>query len=502
MVTSQAFGSLNPLCAAGSVDLNVLKYHTNLYLLTEDPETLEPMPWLAASLPEVEQDGKVWHWSLKPDAAWSDGHPLTSADVVETWRRLMAAEEIEAMVRSASRGSLIGVDAVEAEGEHGFLVRYREPRGYAMLDFGLGFAIAPAHLLPAADDDLVRLRELAGSGPYDVLRREPSRLVLKRKRPWWGDAHACFKDRYRIDEFVYELVQDEVQVREGLKRGSLDLAVVFGRDTYEHLLGQAEAAGLESARYNLAFTWSFIGWNCRHAPFDDVRVRRAMSLLIPRAAINARSYRNEALLVSSSLSGAAGYEDTTIPAPRYSPTEARSLLESAGWRDSDGDGRLDRDGKPFEFRLTIPVESRSFLDDALGQFRESAARIGIRIEVDALAQGLLRERAERGRLDAWGMVWRVDPLRPDVAELHRTGGSYNWGGYSNPDLDDELGEFRRSADRREGVEAAQAIQRALVDDQPWCWLFANPIWVVWRARVKDVHCWRLGIRQWDWTLED
>ncbi|MCA9321512.1 MAG: hypothetical protein KDB53_12285, partial [Planctomycetes bacterium] len=304
---------------------------------------------------------------------------------------------------------------------------------------------------------------------------------------------------------VYRYVQDPKQITEQLTRGDLDFAVlpdVTSRDTTR---SRAEEAGLETAHYNLS-RWVFLGWNLKKKPFDDLRVRRALSYLIPRERICEIYFGGDARPATGPFDGCdPALSDPTVEVPMLSPRKARELLTEAGFSDSDGDGRLDRDGKPFRFDLRMTTESAPFLGGAVEQIRESFSQAGIEMRIDtgssrellALDGGALAS----GDFEAYALAWMVEPVLPDVRQLYGTGGTWNWQGYSNPQVDAALLAYETATNDVVRVQSAQRIHGLLHADQPMAWVLVPPVWIAWNKRIHGVEPHALGVRQWDFWID-
>ncbi len=505
MKTGQPFLSLNPLTANGKVDLNVLKYHLHCYLLTENPEEVEAVPWLAKSLPDLEEGGLRQTWTLRR-ALWSDGRPVTTKDVIFTWKLLTHPDRPEAMAASAAAASVADVARIEALDAHRFRVIYKRPHFRHWIDFGATFPIVPAHATPSDPGKAAAKRFLkVNLGPYGVASWTREDLKLERHVPWWGDDDRRFDGLFSIKNFDYRLVTDSVLTRELLKKNELDIAVIFKREDFDALDRAKSDLGLETAHYNLS-QWSFIGWNARRPPFDDARVRRALSHLVPRKQINERFFNGDAGIVAGPFFGCEGVlQDPEIHAPRLSPARALALLDEAGWKDSDGDGLRDKDGRPFRFRLLYPTEGKASLEGPLKVIQSSFSQAGIRMILDSRQYGSLIYPEDgllpRGDFDAFTLIWSVDPLFPDLQSLYGSAGAWNWCGYSNPKLDELFEAYAHADDDAARIMKARRMQEILAADQPHLWLFSNPIWVVWNKRLKGVRTHHLGIRQWEFFVD-
>ncbi|MCB9832777.1 MAG: hypothetical protein H6807_09905 [Planctomycetes bacterium] len=495
--------SLNGLSASGRGDRQIIRYHLNLPLLEYHPEELQPMPWLAASLPAISADGLEQTWEIRPEATWADGSPVSAADFVATWRLLN-----EPSLRNATailRASLGPVATIEALDPHRFKVRLNESE--PMAAYALGFNLAPVKSADLPDDlvALARMPVLEGCGPYRVERLDEQGCRLVRRQPWWGDALPSFANRWRLAEFEYKVVPDSVQAVEQLRKGLIDFYVGDVRE-YLSLFAKGREKGFGSAHYYLS-QFSYLGFNCRKEPFDDVRVRQALAQLVPRERINEQVIGGIGRAVSGPFFKGSIYEDPSLEPWDYRPARAKALLEEAGFADHDGDGLLDRNGRAFRFTLTRTVGGRAFSDGLVDRIKESLAQVGLDMNIEDLDAETAYGRYGRGEFDAYVEVWPVDPVFPqlDLFDLYHSSqiaGGYNWQKFADPELDPLLLFFRRSQNEVKRIEAGRKIHRILHEQQPMIFLFNNPSCVVWNERIAGVQIHPLGVRQWDFRIAD
>jgi peptide/nickel transport system substrate-binding protein len=493
---------LNPITRTLPVEEKVLSFHLNLFLLEEHPEEIEPMCMLARSLPDIRDDEQIWE--IRPEATWDDGQSITAADAVATWKAIQAASKTIGRVVYESLGGekVLGVEAVD---ERRFRVRIKAGENGRLTSqaFGLSFGICDARTIPQTLEALDETRSLAGSGPYRLKGGaiDSMQLTLERKQPWWGDKVEAFRNRWRLAEYVYKVVQDDLQVEEQLRRGDIDIAPITKIKRYAALKGEPWDENFEKAHYYLS-QFSFIGWNCSRAPFNDRRVRLAMSHLVPRRRINKEKFEGLSQLRSGPFFSKSIYSDASIEGPRFSPKKALALLEEAGWKDRDGDGILDKDGKPFEFAMMRQSASAAHQAAVLELFAETLKQVGISMAIDVVdATGALYTRAGRQDYDAYILIWGLELLLPGegLEQLYSSKGHYNWQAFSDARTDELLKAFDQD-DEIKRVQAAHALHARLHEMQPMTFLFTNPACVIWNRRVKNVIPHVLGVRPWDFRV--
>ncbi len=500
---SSQIRSLNTLCRRFPHEEKIIRFHLNLPLLERHPEELQPMPWLAAALPTIAEDGLSQIWEIRAEATWADGSPVEARDFVSTWRLLNhPALELAAATLRDSLGPVASIEALDARR---FLVRLT--RSDPLAAFALGFNLSPVKTSSLPDDPaaIAILPFLEGCGPYRVKKLGEEGCELERIEPWWGDTVSSFENRWRVKDFHYKVVPDAVQAVEQMKKGLIDV-FVGGIPEYRTLMAEKDERGLDGDHYYLS-QFSFIGFNCRKAPFDDARVRRALAMMVPREAINERYMQGMARALSGPFFRGSIFEDPRVEPWPYRPDKAKELLAEAGFSDSDGDGLLDREGRPFRFTLSRTIDGRIWSDGLVDLVRESLAQIGVMMAIEDLPSSVAwSERYPEGRFDAYAEVWPVDAVFPqvDVFSLFHSSQAvttgYNWQKYANPALDAELLLFKDTLNDVKRIQAGRKIHGILHEEQPMLFLFNNPACVVWSKRVAGVIVHPLGVRQWEFRV--
>lgn len=500
---SSQIQSLNSLCRRFPHEEKIIRFHLNLPLLERHPEELQPMPWLASSLPEIAEDGLSQIWEIRPEATWADGSPVEARDFVSAWS-LMNSPALR-LAAATLRDSLGPVASIKTLDARRFEVKLT--RSDPLAAFALGFNLSPVKTSSLPDDPaaIAAMPYLDGCGPYRVKKLDEEGCELERLDPWWGDTVSSFKNRWRIKDFRYKVVPDAVQAVEQMKKGLIDV-FVGGIPEYRSLVAEKDVRGLEGDYYYLS-QFSFIGFNCRKAPFDDAQIRRALAMMVPRDAINERYMQGMARTLSGPFFRGSIFEDPMIEPWAYRPDKAKELLAEAGFADSDGDGLIDRDGKPLRFTLSRTIDGRIWSDGLVDQVKESLSQIGVMMEIEDLPSSVAwNERYPEGRFDAYTEVWPVDAVFPqlDVFTLFhssQTGTTgYNWQKYSNAALDAQLELFKDTLNDVKRIQAGRKIHGFLHEEQPMIFLFNNPACVVWNRRIAGVKVHPLGIRQWEFRV--
>ncbi|MFQ6047707.1 MAG: ABC transporter substrate-binding protein, partial [Gemmatimonadales bacterium] len=175
------------------------------------------------------------------------------------------------------------------------------------------------------------------------------------------------------------------------------------------------------------------------------------------------------------------------------------ILSDLGWRDSDGDGVLDRRDRPLEFDLLVPATSTPRVQSAQ-VIQDQLRRLGVRVTITTLDFGTIFDRggrAELGRFDAVYGSWGGDPSPGTIAEVWTSGGSANYGRYANSRVDSLI---RRAMSASSLAEAHPLWHQALATinaDAPAVFVYAAKFGAGVHRRLENVE---FRSDQWTTTL--
>lgn len=423
-------------------------------------------PYLAESWVMHGDTGATF--SLRRDVFWHDGRKTSAHDVAFTYER---AGNPETGYPNASYVERVtGVVVIDS-----FRVQLRWQAHADPLSSVALVPIVPRHLLEPIPPAQLRTaafnRAPVGNGPFRFVSQQANdRWVLEANR----DFPRGLGGRPLADRLVWRVIPDRpAQVAE-LLTGNADLVLIPPAEQFSQLAGRPGIHGIERP----SFSYSFIGWNGRRAPFGDARVRRALTMAIDREAILAVLRGGRGDVAVGPVHPNHWSFDRTLPPLPYDPAAARALLGEAGILDSNGDGRLELPGgKLFGFELKFQAGS-GFTRDAAEMIQSDLARLGVRVNLRPVDWSALVSdvTAPARKFDAVLMGWEAD-FRVDVSDLFHSSaldGAFQLAGYSNPRVDELLDRAGRMADRRASLPLWHELQRILRDEQPWTFLYYFP----------------------------
>ena len=375
---------------------------------------------------------------------------------------------------------------------------------YGSVASTLGLSPLPRHfyLTPgksfdgkAFNDDHVRNRMIVGCGPYRLVRWEKDRrLIFERNPDYFGIALGAAPS---LQTLVFDVIKHPNTRFQALEGGKIDELSL----TPEQWIRRADAPMFKAGRVNrfryLLPSYTYIGYNQKNPLFRDRRVRRALTMLVDREKLRRTVYFDLAQTVNGPFFPGSRYYDHSLKALPYDPPQARRLLNEAGWRDSDGDGILEKDGIKFSFTM-LQVANSSLQQRMLPVIKESFAAAGIDMKLQNVEWSVYVKRLDERRYDACCLGW-MSSFDPDMYQIwhssQRGEGGSNHIGYANPELDSLIVEMRKTFDVSRRIELARRISAVLHEDQPYTFLFCPYSLVALSARYRNVRVFPAGLAE-------
>ncbi len=466
--------NLLPVLAADSAssDINGLVYNG----LVRYDKDLQVEGELASSW-EISDDSLEIIIYLRSVVTWHDGAPLTADDVLFTYQTY-----IDPKVPTAYAENYRQIDTVEVLDSLTVRVRYRQPLAKALISWSV--AIMPKHLLAGTDITTSPLsRAPIGTGPYRFADWVPGEKIVLEANPDY------FEGKPYIARLVYRIIPDPATMFLELQAGGVDHMGLTPLQYERQTDSERFVKGFNKYRYP-AFAYTYLGYNQNRPLFKEKAVRQALSY-----AINKQEIIDGVLLglgqeaTGPFKPGSWPYNPDVKRYP-YDPVKAKALLAEVGWKDSDGDGILDRDGTPFAFTIvTNQGNEQRIKTGEIIQRRFSEIGVDVKLRVLEWAS-FLKEFINPGNFDATIMGWSV-PIDPDGYNVWHSSktspGELNFIGFRNAETDALLEKGRRSLDRAERKVYYDRFQEILAEEQPYTFLYVPDALPVVAARFRGIE---------------
>jgi peptide/nickel transport system substrate-binding protein len=468
-------GSLNPIVSSsvsdgyilGAIDMPLVDMNFDC--------SLKKVPAMASDWAWSE-DGKVLSMTISDQYRWQDDTPLTTDDIKFTYDLLadpeVATPRANFVARMEPDGRPKVIDSTHIEWH--FTEAYDRDTQMSHADMDL----VPKHILEKADRKTLKgddySRNPLASGPFKLAKYEPNqRMVLEPNEHFTGPeewkphlARVIFKVIPEYATRLLELQSGEVDFMEGVQVADADSL----RKTHPNLTLVRQGFRFED----------YVSWNLKNPLFADKKVRQALAMSIDindmivklLTSETGEAYARPAIgTVTPELCGV--YNDDVVPFP-FDPEKAKAMFAEAGWKDTNGDGVIDKDGKPFEFHLITNGENKRRNDAAI-RMQSMFKTVGVTMDIEKLDFNAMIERMHNRDFEAalagWSAGLFVDPTdvwhsdRPD----HKS--EFNYTSYSNPEVDALIEQGLRTPKPEESAPIWKEMQAKIYDDQPYLFLW-------------------------------
>lgn len=445
---------------------SLLKYDKNLELEGD----------LVASW-QISADQKTITFKLKPNLKWADNQPLTSADVLFTWQ---AVTDEKTASPYASDFQL--VKKAETPDPLTFNVTYDQAYAPA-LDSWAGLHILPKHLLKGKNlHTSAFVRNPVGSHYYKLDNwAHGENLKLSR------NANSVL-GQAKIDKLITRIIPDNSAQFLELMADNIDL---MGLDPikYSRIIPARPELQQKLALYKeLGNSYTYMGFNLKHKPFDDVRVRHAINYAIDKQEIIDGVYLGLGINIASPYKPGTRWSNPALTPYPYDPAKAKALLKQAGFIDTDGDGIVERDGKPFAFEIVTNQNKEREKSAVLIQRRLKDVGIDVKIRAIEWASFISRF-IKTGDFDVVVLGWGLG-LDPDQYNIWHSSqqapGQFNFIGYNNPAVDKLLEQGRLELNPDKRMKIYHEFARVLLEDSPIVYLSAGYGLTAINKRVKGI----------------
>ena len=488
------FDSFNPFIVRGNPAAGIGQIYDTLMTSSAD-EPFSEYGLLAEKI-EVPEDRSWVAFTLRPEARWHDGKPVTPEDV------LFSFETLRAKGQPFYRAYYGNVDKVEKTGPRTVTFTFK-PGENRELPLILGqLNVLPKHWWASREFDKTSLEAPLGSGPYKIKSFEPGRrVVYERVRDYWGDELPVNAGRNNVDEVEIDYYRDDTVELEAFKAGEYDFrlensakAWATAYDVPALKSGLMKKEAIPNKRPVGMQAWAF---NTRRKPFDDPRVREALGYAFDFEWSNqnlfygqykrTRSFFDNSELAATGLPSAAelavlepfrGRIPEQVFTTEYQPPKtdgsgdarqnlrkAAELLAQAGWKVDPKTRKLvNAEGK--ELRFTILLVSPLFERIAL-PFVKNLERLGITADVRTVDSAQYRRLLDEFDYDVVVANW---PQSNSPGNEQRSfwgsaaaaqHGSQNYLGIADPTIDALIEAVIAAPDRDALVARTRALDRVL-----------------------------------------
>jgi peptide/nickel transport system substrate-binding protein len=429
----------------------------------------EPRPWLASGH-GVSQDGRTHTLTLRSDATWHDGRPVTGEDVRFTFQYYQS--HFYARWTRAVR-DMTGIVAPDPAT---VVVTLKEPDPGFVRKVLADVPIIPKHIW----ENVTAPKTMGitiGSGPFRI-------VAYERHQFYRFEAHRHhFAGRPAVDELLMPVIVEPATIFAALQSGQIDATT---REVAPELVRQIESKSTLSVMRGPGYGTTLLQFNTERPPWNDAAVRRAVALAIDSSKLI------DTLLLGQGTPGNPGWLHPAWPdhdpaiAPLVDVAAANALLDQAGYLDRNRDGVRESKGQPMRVALLVqandPIRVR-----AAELIAAAVSAIGIQVQVrpeegtSVTAKVWPDFDVSKGRNFDWTMWgWSApvlaDPLRiTALIDSDARHGINNIGGFRHAEVDAIGSRLRAALDPDQQRLLLRQLEASIAHERPFVLLWYSDL---------------------------
>jgi len=431
-------------------------------------------PDLAESF-EISEDGTELTFKLPKDAKFSNGDPLTAEDIkksVERYRKISPYAE-----------DFAAVEDIIIKDPQTVVFKLKEPAAYLWAVLASTYG-APVNVKVAekVGDDAFN-RKAIGSGPMMIEEWVQGSHITLVKNPYYK-THIPFvqnKGPFKVDKIVVRFIPDDFTRISELEAGNVHIVIGVPVENVEELKQNSDVQLFSYLQPGI----DYILVNTKKPPLDDVRVRKAIALAINREELTIALHNLVRPAYGYLSPSQVGYDEETEKELQnqysYNLEKAKKLLAEAGWKDTDGDGILDKDGSPLSLTLLVPLD-RPMEKKAAPIIQAQLKKLGIDLQLREYEYSYIRKLTQEGNFGlALRAYWWNDA--DILIYIFHSDAGLPW---SNPKVDELLEKARTIQDFKQRAKTYGEIQKLIAEEMPAIPLFSEYQYIATRKEVKGI----------------
>ncbi|MBR0368515.1 MAG: hypothetical protein IJH86_09030 [Clostridia bacterium] len=432
--------SINP---TSCIELSLVSMNQLIYESVVDLDAaMKPAPMLADSW---EHEGKTWTFKLRPGVSFHNGAEMTAHDVVRSWETFMST-----YVDNPYFGRLQAISAMEATDIYTLQVT-GQTAGMATL-YAMNFPVMQYNTLA---DPVPR-----GSGPYWYIGRDDADNIRLEANPLW------WKKQPLIHSILFKRYDDAGDAIQAVQTNRIDMvATVSPKAAFSRKL-----ADLTSMDYT-TLTYEMLIPNLSDSSImSDIRMRQAVMYAIDRSVIASNAYLDMAVQCEVPVQPSCWLYESQSAIYYYSPERALQLLNSMGWYDLTGNGKLNRlEGRllrePLVTILTYNESTNSIRENAANLIAAYLEAVGVNARVSVVSQSRLRENIKARSYDLALVGVNLSEV-PNMSAIFGRGATLNLNGFGNDNMEMYLQQATAAGDEAVLKSAFSDMQMYVVNRLP------------------------------------
>lgn len=505
---------INPLIFPNPTAREVYQY-VHLPLADFDPVTLELTPLLIKSIPAETlidtgsyKGGIFFDIEILDEAAWDNGSPITAEDYIFTIKAINLPLTNAGKYREITQN----ISDIISDPSDPKKLRVIFANDYMLaLETAVNIEVYPRYFYDSlnvlgnykftdlnekneaqlkTNIDLVKFAEkfnsiefsrnkMSGSGPYKFVSwATDQNVVLEKKRDYWAKDKNPASLQQGPDRMVFHIIPDELSAITQLKSGQIDVMNEISAETYAELAKEGGNIAKYEFYHPSLMKHYYININNQDPKLKDKNVRKALAHLIDVDNIMQNLENGMAVRSIGPIHPIKRTYNHELSPVTYNPDSAKNLLFTAGWKDTNNNGIVDKviDGKITELELEILISGQELGKKLAIMLKESATRAGIKIMISEKDFKLIRaENLKTRKFNLVPAVLSQDIIAwDDLSKWHSendTPDGSNDMSYRNKETDALIDKIISTKSDAERIVLYKQIQEQIYVDQPVIFLY-------------------------------
>lgn len=506
---------------------------TQNYLVRIDNTTGQLAPDLLTELPTASTDAKKYSFRLRKDAQWDDGKPVTAADVVFT----LKANKCPLTDNSAAKFLFTNVADVETNPKDplAFSIIMKSPswRNVSFLtdmpvlqksffdpqnlleEITFGALDSSARFLQGNEKVLTwslgfnnakngtDITKMNGCGAYKISEWKSGKFItLIKKQDHWSEKiknPRSFETAFS-DTIIFKLEASESMQQLLLEQQQMDCSAWLSTAFVNKIAADTVITHNYNIGYVKNYSYNYIGMNMRpdgtmHKKFfNDKNVRRAMAYLIPVDEMITAITGGHATRQISNVSPLKSECNNSLEPIPFLPDSAIQILTAAGWKDTDGDGILDKmiDGNKVPFQIEFMYQEGAPMgEEMVNVFQKSFALAKIKLIKNPVPVSAMIDYVKRHNFDMYLSAWSSFAGDEDFSQLWHTSsivGGSNFCSFGNKESDALIDEMNLETDPVKRAALSKKLQQIIYDEHPYIFLYSIDKKILIHKRYTNAIC--------------
>ncbi len=493
--------TLNPISSTDGYSSSVYSY---IYesLLTVDNDTYDWLPSLATKW-EISKDKTTFIFWIREGVKWHDGKELTAEDVQFSFD---VNFDVKRWNNASKQFMYENIESVKAIEKYKVEVKVKN-KIYSNFDIVASMKILPKHFYAQKKKKSFFNKTLIGTGPYIVDEyHRGNRVVLKKSDFWWGREVEKEKMKWNFPKIVLRWTSDGTVAMQMLKKGSYDFLGLQPEDYVKKAVGPmwGKTVHKVKTKNNSPKGYCFLGLNMKDPKLKDKNVRKALYHLLNRKLMIEKFEYNMSVPAVGPIYPSSPYTDKSLKAVKFNPKKALELFAKSGWRDTDGDSILDKNGEKLSLTILEPGAYEKYLTI----FKEDARRAGVEILIKKIEwNSFIKLVVDEKKFQICRLCWSAsidwDPMQIWHTKSIKSGN--NFVHYSNKKVDKLIDKARYIFSREKRIKVLREVEKEIINDVPYLFItYKDTTLYAHTDRIKkdrETYNYDIGLSYWRFKTE-